>query len=321
MNKFILVALFVALAFGRENPFVPSKNLNQNTVATNIKERYEMLGSVPITPPNGAMLLREVVLRYQLDDGTQKDEVLNIDRAINQQASYFLGEQAEIIPPSVLNEQDQPKDEPALPEQSVQVASKDAVQTSQAPAKPSQPITAPAKPEPEIKGLEPVSVSIDPEQESVTIRALANDSAKNELDQPQDLEEVLIFGDLRPNSKVLESKNELDISPQQSLPKPQKPLQSLRVGNLVRVDVFENELKIHTKASLKRDFIYKDKKLILDFEASFREFKTLRQDLKAGGFSHIDIGSHSGFFRIVLPLSQPVEYVLEQFSGGYRLKI
>lgn len=121
------------------------------------------------------------------------------------------------------------------------------------------------------------------------------------------------------NSK--ESDKTLKNEPQETK-KPEKDIKdSFKFKNLVRFEVSDGLIKIYTSAKLSKDFVYKKEKIVLDFNAKFRQFLTFSKRLKTAGFDVINIGAHSGYFRIVIVPKKFEGYVLRPIKGGYELEI
>ena len=87
----------------------------------------------------------------------------------------------------------------------------------------------------------------------------------------------------------------------------------------IRFLVSEGEIRIETKDSLQKKFtIRKPMRIILDFESK-NDFPTRKSPVPVKPFREIRLGSHEGFYRVVIELEEPVGYTVVPFKYGYIL--
>ncbi|MDL0088793.1 AMIN domain-containing protein [Campylobacter gastrosuis] len=86
---YLFVAVFVS-CFARENPFVPSGDINGEIITTNIKEEYEVFNKQSIKFPSDASLLLNIKIKYRANDGTIKEKSIDINKTINHNDEYAL---------------------------------------------------------------------------------------------------------------------------------------------------------------------------------------------------------------------------------------
>lgn len=114
-----------------------------------------------------------------------------------------------------------------------------------------------------------------------------------------------------------------DASKQDVSNKPEKTAlkqntQVFKFKNLVGFELFDESIKIYTKAKNIKHFTYENKKIVLDFNASFNQFATFVKNIKHEKISKISIGAHNGYFRVVLNTLN-TKYTIKSIKGGYEL--
>lgn len=84
--------LFLAVVgcLARENPFVPSGDINSDIITTNIKEEYEVFDKQSIKFPSDASLLLNIKIKYRANDGTIKEKSIDINKTIDYSDEYAL---------------------------------------------------------------------------------------------------------------------------------------------------------------------------------------------------------------------------------------
>ncbi|KEA45905.1 hypothetical protein CR66_05770 [Campylobacter mucosalis] len=90
MRIFYLLFIFFGLLFGRENPFLPTSELNTSVMSTNLKDSFEEFHKQEINFPTNANLLLDVSFSYRVDDGSIKHKRIDINKTIDKNAKYIL---------------------------------------------------------------------------------------------------------------------------------------------------------------------------------------------------------------------------------------
>lgn len=281
MRKIVFLCLS-ALVFARENPFIPTGELNTDVMTTNLKQEYEPFSKLNIEPKPGDMLLKEVVLRFVKDDGSERVERIDVKKMINNSANYVLIDAKDTIC--------SPCPAPIVIEQ---------VAISQ-PNEIAKPINEPeVKPEPETVETTNDTTNVTQEQPAI--------------DKPKEAQNTL---------QKAEQNVQADIkTAEKTEPKEPEIIDKLKFKNLARFETSDGVIRIYTSAKLVKDFAYNNEKVVLDFSAKFRQFPTFLKQLKAAGFKSINIGAHSGYFRVVIVPNSFKRYILRKINGGYALEI
>jgi hypothetical protein len=80
-------------------------------------------------------------------------------------------------------------------------------------------------------------------------------------------------------------------------------------------------VRIETKDALKKDFaIANPMRIILDFKSQ-AEYPSRKKSLTVPPFSQLRIGSHKGYYRVVLELEHAANYSVTPFKYGYTLTL
>lgn len=285
MKKFWLVlSIFAASVFARENPFMPISELNTSVMTTNIIEKFDRFDSLSFKFPSDAMLLLDVTIRYRANDGSIKEKRLtDINKTIDHGDEFALTKMktpepvaAKKLDVSVTMAEipTQKLSTPIIIEKNeTKILNKDRNKTSDIPA--------------------PNVVVID-----LGTKKIKETSTKAE----QKVVEVKI----EPNAKPVENiKNE----------------KVVKFLNFISFLASEKELKIVTKAKNLKHFSYEKNKIVLDFAKPPRSFKTRNLKLENDTFKNVIIGWHDKYFRVVLELDKMHKYKLEAAENGYLLKL
>ena len=285
MKKFWLVLpIFAASVFARENPFMPISELNTSVMTTNIIEKFDRFDSLSFKFPSDAMLLLDVTIRYRANDGSIKEKRLtDINKTIDHGDEFALTKMktpepvaAKKLDVSVTMAEipTQKLSTPIIIEKNeTKILNKDRNKTSDIPA--------------------PNVVVID-----LGTKKIKETSTKTE----QKVVEVKI----EPNTKPVENtKNE----------------KLVKFLNFISFLASDKELKIATKAKNLKHFAYEKNKIVLDFARPPRSFKTKSLKLENEHFKNVIIGWHDRYFRVVLELDKMHKYKLEAIENGYVLKL
>ena len=286
MKKIWLVlSIFAASVFARENPFMPISELNTSVMTTNIIEKFDSFDSLSFKFPSDAALLLDVTIRYRANDGTIKEKRLaDINKTINYSDEFAL------------NKVKNP--EPV-------VAKKLDVSVTMA-NMPSQKVSTPViieKNETKISNKDRNKTS-DMPTPNVVVIDLSTDKTKETT--------------IKPEQKVVEVKIEPASKPVQEIKSSEKEVKFL---GFVSFLTHEKELNIITKAKNLKHFAYEKNKIVLDFAKPPRSFKTRNLKLENDTFKNVIIGWHDKYFRVVLELDKMHKYKLETAENGYVLKL
>ncbi len=89
----------------------------------------------------------------------------------------------------------------------------------------------------------------------------------------------------------------------------------------IRLIVTGESIQIETKDILKKHFsISNPTRLILDFKSDVI-YPSRNKKIKISPFSVLRIGSHKGYYRVVLELEHPVKYKVSKYKFGYILTL
>ena len=285
MKKIWLVlSIFVASVFARENPFIPISELNTSVITTNIIEKFDSFDSLSFKFPSDAALLLDVTIRYRANDGTIKEKRLaDINKTIDYSDEFTLNK-VKNPEPVVAKKLDVSVTMANMPSQKVsttviieknetKISNKDRNKTSDMPT--------------------PNVVVID----------LSTDKAKETTIKP---EQKVVEIKIEPSTKTVNSiKNEKDV----------------KFLGFISFLANNKELKIATKAKNLKHFAYEKNKIVLDFARPPRSFKTKSLKLENENFKNVIIGWHDRYFRVVLELDKMHKYKLEAVENGYLLKL
>ena len=91
MRKFwYLSAVLAASAVARENPFLPTGELNSSVMTSNPQEQRKLFDKQEIKFGDTGLLL-DIVLRYRASDGSIKERVISdVNETINSDDEYVL---------------------------------------------------------------------------------------------------------------------------------------------------------------------------------------------------------------------------------------
>lgn len=89
MKKIIFLSLACFL-LARENPFIPTGELNTDVVVTNLKQEFEPFSELKISLDKGDMLLDEVVLYTVQKDGSKRKQTIKVNKSIDASEPYVL---------------------------------------------------------------------------------------------------------------------------------------------------------------------------------------------------------------------------------------
>ena len=285
MKKFWLVlSIFAASMFARENPFMPISELNTSVMTTNIIEKFDSFDSLSFKFPSDAALLLDVTIRYRANDGTIKEKRLaDINKTIDYSDEFAL---IKVKNP-----------EPVA-------AKKLDVSVTMAEV-PAQKVSTPViieKNETKISNKDRNKTSDVPTPNVVVI-----DLGTKKAKEPA-----------KPEQKVVEVKIEPISKPVQETKSSEKEVKFL---GFVSFLAHEKELNIITKAKNLKHFAYEKNKIVLDFAKPPRSFKTRNLKLENETFKNVIIGWHDKYFRVVLELDKMHKYKLETAENGYVLKL
>lgn len=282
MKKIIFLSLACFLG-ARENPFLPTGELNTDVVVTNLKQEFEPLSELKISLDKGDMLLDEVVLYTVQKDGSKRKQVIKVNKSIDASEPYVLTP----VKNTVCKPCEIPPPVPEVISLNISEPTKEQKQDVA-----NSPIITPA---PKTANLEPsVEILVAPAK-----------------DEPAKLSEQML------DDKITQSPQKPATKP----PKQPSVKDSFKFKNLARFEISDSVVKIYTSAKLARDFAYKNEKIVLDFNAKFRQFLTFSRRIKSAGFELVNIGAHSGYFRVVIVPKKFKSYILRSIKGGYELEI
>lgn len=101
-----------------------------------------------------------------------------------------------------------------------------------------------------------------------------------------------------------------------------RPMKSQKFGDFVQFDAYTMTLNIITKDTKIREFlINKPTKIVLDFKAKTKPFKTKTFDVKNGAFEKIYVGYHNDFYRVVILLDGNYLYNVKERDFGYSISV
>ena len=294
MKKFWLVlSIFAASVFARENPFMPISELNTSVMTTNVVEKYDSFNSLSFKFPSDAMLLLDVTIRYRANDGSIKEKRLtDINKTIDWNDEFALMKMKTPEP----------------------VAAKKldvSVTMAEVPQKVSTPVIIEKK----------VSTPVAMEKNETQI---SNKDRNKTSDVPTpnvvviDLGAKKIKEPAKSEQKVVEVKIEPTTKPVQETKSSEKEVKFL---GFISFLAHEKELNIITKAKNLKHFAYEKNKIVLDFAKPPRSFKTRNLKLENETFKNVIIGWHDKYFRVVLELDKMHKYKLEAVENGYMLKL
>ena len=285
MKKFWLVlSIFAASVFARENPFMPISELNTSVMTTNIIEKFDSFDSLSFKFPSDAALLLDVTIRYRANDGSIKEKRLtDINKTIDHDDEFALTKMKTPEP----------------------VAAKKLDVSVTMAEIPTQKLSAPIiieKNETKILNKDRNKTSNIPAPNVVVIDLGAKKIKETSTKAEQKVVEVKI----EPNTKPVENtKNE----------------KLVKFLNFISFLASEKELKVVTKAKNLKHFSYEKNKIVLDFAKPPRSFKTRNLKLENDTFKNVIIGWHDKYFRVVLELDKVHKYKLEAAENGYLLKL
>ena len=285
MKKFWLVlSIFAASVFARENPFMPISELNTSVMTTNVVEKYDSFNSLSFKFPSDAMLLLDVTIRYRANDGSIKEKRLtDINKTIDWNDEFALSKMKNPEP----------------------VAAKKLDVSVTMAEVPAQKVSTPViieKNETKISNKDRNKTSDVPTPNVVVI-----DLGTKKAKEPA-----------KPEQKVVEVKIEPTTKPVQEAKSSEKEVKFL---GFVSFLAHEKELNIITKAKNLKHFAYEKNKIVLDFAKPPRSFKTRNLKLENETFKNVIIGWHDKYFRVVLELDKMHKYKLETAENGYVLKL
>lgn len=283
MRKIIFLACFFISVFSRENPFVPSENINLNIITTNIKDKYEEFEKQSIKFPSGASLLLGVRLKYRADDGSIREKTIDLNKTINHKNEYVLSKVNEVKP---------------VVSQKLDVSV-------------TMPDSAMKKPAKKVEVAEAKMIK-EPKDTPSNAPILIAKQDINQTNLPLDKIKQEIAG-----SKELQSNSASNETSDIAL-----PLKSVKLADFIRFNVEANSIKILTKDKIYRHFKHEKNKIVIDFKTQPR-FKTMKALLDVGKFKSITMGWHNKFYRVVLNVKDDYKYDLENLKGisGYVVKI
>lgn len=296
MRYILTMILFVMYAYCRENPFVPADGINSDTVSTNLKQNYEPFELEEIVLENRPILLKEIILNYQADDGSEVSQKVSINRSLSPgQEKLFLSSTMQDIQYKL----------PVIDSNS----SSNLMQSDD------QNHTINLVEQKSLKqDLKEQQVSKDQNQSDMQICYDKNDENYQTPTQSQ-IEEQKNSIDLKNqdiNDSLKTNVNQMPIL---------RDFKKINFKNLIKFEISDDNINIYTNISLFRNFAYDNKKIVLDFKFNNLLFSTFNKSLNKGSFSKITIGSHDKFIRVVFNLNPMSEYILRNIKGGYKLSL
>lgn len=90
IGKIWLLALACGLAFGRENPFAPSGDINASMASSNVVENLPPFEKQNFKFPADARNFISVTLKYKSLDGSIKEKTVDINKSISWQDEFLL---------------------------------------------------------------------------------------------------------------------------------------------------------------------------------------------------------------------------------------
>lgn len=85
-----ILSVFFVLVSARENPFAPAGKLDSSVVTGNLVEILEPFEKQVVKFPSDAREFVSLILRYKSEDGSIKEKLIEINRAINWQEELVL---------------------------------------------------------------------------------------------------------------------------------------------------------------------------------------------------------------------------------------
>ncbi|WP_230057528.1 AMIN domain-containing protein [Campylobacter suis] len=359
MKKIVCFVLFISLVVARENPFIPTTELNTSIMTTNLTESYEALEKQDVNFSKDASLLLNIIFNYQASDGTIRQKVIDVNKTVDSNEEYIISKtgilEADSIPkldvsvtipkqkPLDVNITKKGKHELSSIEAPAPVSIKlepvkisDSATTVPVIAKKKEQVQKP-EPTPATKAMEINTTLLSDTNNSLKISikkdgdisVLAKTSpktkkdavvAKNatgmQTDKKNTLEDKLINNTGKPEHFAK--------SPKQNKKTTQKtkPKTLFSGLNFIKFEPTSNGLKIITKDKMIKHFAYEQRKIVIDFSARHKAFKTKEIVLNHGRFKDITIGWHKGNYRVVIRLNERSDYAVAPLKNeGYILEL
>ena len=112
MKKILFLTLFLSFCLSRENPFMPTGELNTSVVTTNVIETLSPFEKQHIKFPSDTKDFISITLKYKNLDGSVKEKVIDINKSVDWQDELILMKMAApsvVVKPDVSVTKDEPK--------------------------------------------------------------------------------------------------------------------------------------------------------------------------------------------------------------------
>lgn len=311
MKIFLLFVTFFALLGARENPFVPTSELNTSVMTTNVKESYENFEREDVSLPPDASLLLGVSLRYRASDGSIKHKNFDINKSIP------IGTQLILKDPSLPEKTAQKLDVSVTAIENKPIVMPERNETKRG-AHTLAPIAVPTP--------EPINLTSQAPKKQEPTNPLPKQAGEKPAIPSQTGGYVAVVKSEQNNSSVAEqnlsnTQTSLEKSEFKWQTKPAKhsSAKSFKFLDFVEFEINDFELKILTKDALVRHFAYENNKIVIDLKRDRRTFQTSRTNLANKGFADMTIGWHKGSYRIVVRTDARYKYELKKQDYGYLL--
>lgn len=119
---------------------------------------------------------------------------------------------------------------------------------------------------------------------------------------------------------ISQNYNETDAQAQQQIKKDKKKEKYKKIASLKFISFYakKNKLKILTKDKLLRNFlVVKPHRIVCDFKRETDIGSFVKSLDETSLFTKIRVGTHKGYYRVVIELDGYYNYKLDRISGGY----
>lgn len=355
MKKIVCFVLFISLVVARENPFIPTNELNTSIMTTNLTESYETLEKQDVNFSKDASLLLNIVFNYRANDGTIRQKIIDINKTVDSNKEYIISKmgmlEADSIPKldvSVTIPKQKPLDANITKKgkhELSDIQTPDPVSIKLESVKVSDsattvPVIAKKKEQPQKPELTPATKAMEI---NTTLPSDTNNSLKistkkyggtsvlaktkkddvvlknatsTQADKKTTLEYKLANNTSKPEYFAK--------SPKQNTKTTQKTKSKvLFTGlNFIKFEPTPNGLKIITKDKMIKHFAYEQHKIVIDFNARHKAFATKEIVLNHDRFKDVTIGWHKGNYRAVIRLNERSGYTVTPLKDeGYILEL
>lgn len=148
------------------------------------------------------------------------------------------------------------------------------------------------------------------------------DTNSEPMHQKENLNDIIILDSEEETALSTEDEHDTNQDEQAQEPIKEKIVKPQIINyQQIRFVVSEKLIRIETKDALLRDFsIKKPTRVVLDYRSK-NGYPTRSKKLEPAPFSELRIGSHKGYYRVVIELKQPMKYTIVPFRYGYNLTL